>query len=71
MCLTCHRLDEPFDRARARGATRRYPPRQRLESWFTRASGTMPAVGSTWTDDQIDALVAYTKGLVRAMASPG
>ena len=24
---------------------------------------TMPAVGSTWTDAQIDALYAYTKGL--------
>ena len=23
----------------------------------------MPAVGSTWTDEQIDALFAYTKGL--------
>ena len=25
----------------------------------------MPAVGSDWTDDQIDALVEYTKTLVK------
>ena len=37
--------------------------RNRLESLVRDGVRTMPAVGSTWTDAQIDALYAYTKGL--------
>ena len=38
-------------------------PRGGSRRSFARASATMPAVGSDWTDAQIDALVAYTKTL--------
>jgi hypothetical protein len=31
----------------------------------------MPAVGSTWSDDQIDALVAYTKRYASSGGSSG
>ena len=44
-------------------ATRRSPTATRLEALVRNGVRTMPAVGSTWTDAELDALYAYTKGL--------
>jgi cytochrome c oxidase subunit 2 len=62
VCLTCHRLDEPFI-GPALGGNSALSNRDRLASLVRDGIRTMPAVGSTWTDEQIDALYAYTKGL--------
>lgn len=62
VCMTCHRLDEPFIGPALAGNSA-LSDRNRLESLVHEGVRTMPAVGSTWTDAQIDALYAYTKGL--------
>ena len=62
VCLTCHRLDEPFIGPALAGNSA-LSDRNRLEALVRDGVRTMPAVGSTWTDAQIDALYAYTKGL--------
>jgi cytochrome c oxidase subunit II len=62
VCLTCHRLDRPLV-GPALGGNPALSDRNRLASLVRDGFRTMPAVGSTWTDAQIDALYAYTKGL--------
>ena len=62
VCLTCHRLDRPFIGLALAGNSA-LTDRTRLASIVRNGVRTMPAVGSTWTDEQIDALYAYTKGL--------
>ena len=62
VCLTCHRLDRPFI-GPALAGNAALTDRARLESLVHDGIRTMPAVGDTWTDEQIDALYAYTKGL--------
>ena len=62
VCLTCHRLDKPSI-GPALGGSPALSDRTRLESLVHEGFKKMPAVGSTWTDEQIDALYAYTKGL--------
>jgi cytochrome c oxidase subunit 2 len=62
VCLTCHRLDEPFIGPALAGNSA-LSNRDRLEALVRNGVRAMPAVGSTWTDEQIDALYEYTKGL--------
>jgi cytochrome c oxidase subunit II len=62
VCLACHRLDEPFIGPALAGASA-LSDRTALAALVRKGIRTMPAVGSTWTDEQIDALYAYTKGL--------
>jgi mono/diheme cytochrome c family protein len=60
VCSSCHRLDTSY----VGPALRRNPlihDRKGIETILRRGVGQMPAVGSDWTDAQIDALIAYTK----------
>ena len=62
VCLTCHQLDRPLIGPALAGNSA-LADRNRLASIVRDGIRKMPAVGSTWTDAQIDALYAYTKGL--------
>jgi cytochrome c oxidase subunit 2 len=62
VCSVCHRLDQRY----VGPALRRNPllhDRKGIETILRQGVGQMPAVGSDWSDAQIDALVAYTKTL--------
>jgi mono/diheme cytochrome c family protein len=62
VCSNCHRLDTRYIGA----ALRRNPllhDRKGIETILRKGVGQMPAVGSDWTDSQIDALIAYTNTL--------
>lgn len=62
VCLVCHRLDERLIGPALRGNPL-LVDRQALELLLREGRGMMPPVGANWTDEQIDALVAYTKTL--------
>ena len=62
VCLTCHKLDQTFIGPPLAGATA-LSDRDQLERIVREGVRTMPAVGSTWSDDQIDALYAHTREL--------
>jgi cytochrome c oxidase subunit 2 len=62
VCLVCHRLDERFI-GPALAGNPLLVDRQGIEELLRAGRRMMPAVGSNWTDEQIDALVAYAKGL--------
>jgi cytochrome c oxidase subunit 2 len=62
VCLTCHRLDEKLI-GPALAGNAALADRTRLEALVRNGIRTMPAVGSTWTDAELDALYSYTKGL--------
>ena len=62
VCSSCHRLDTTY----VGPALRRNPllhDRKGIETILRKGVGQMPAVGSDWTDAQIDALIAYTNTL--------
>jgi cytochrome c oxidase subunit II len=62
VCSSCHRLDSTY----VGPALRRNPllhDRKGIETILRQGVGQMPAVGSDWTDAQIDALIAYTDTL--------
>ncbi len=59
-CEKCHRLDEEYI-GPALGGNPLLADRQGLETLLREGRGNMPAVGNTWTEAQIDALVAYTR----------
>ena len=62
VCSNCHRLDSRY----IGPALRRNPllhDRKGIETMLRKGVGRMPAVGSDWTDAQIDALIAYTNTL--------
>jgi cytochrome c oxidase subunit 2 len=62
VCSSCHRLDTRY----IGPALRRNPlihDRKGIETILRKGVGQMPAVGSDWTDEQIDALIAYTNTL--------
>jgi mono/diheme cytochrome c family protein len=59
VCSSCHRLDKTY----VGPALRNNPlihDRKGIETILRKGVRTMPAVGSDWTDAQIDALIAYT-----------
>jgi cytochrome c oxidase subunit 2 len=60
VCSKCHRLDEEYI-GPALGGNPLLADRKGIETLLRNGQGNMPAVGNTWTDEQIDALVAYTK----------
>jgi cytochrome c oxidase subunit II len=60
VCMKCHRLDSVFI-GPALGGNPLLADRKGIEGLLRQGRGNMPAVGDTWTDEQIDALVSYTK----------
>ena len=63
VCATCHRLDTQYV-GPSLGKDPLLTDRKNLETILRQGIGTMPAVGSDWSDAQIAALVAYTKTLI-------
>jgi cytochrome c oxidase subunit II len=59
-CEKCHRLGSKYIGPDLRGNAL-LGNRVGIESLLRNGRGMMPAVGATWTDAQIDALIAYTK----------
>ena len=42
--------------------------REGIETLLRNGQGNMPAVGRNWTDEQIDALISYTKQFAKTGA---
>jgi cytochrome c oxidase subunit II len=70
VCSTCHKLDESYV-GPALGQNPLLSNAKDLATILRNGVGRMPAVGSDWTDEQIDALVAYTSKLVKADGNGG
>jgi cytochrome c oxidase subunit II len=70
VCEKCHRLDSELIGPPLRGNAL-LADRNGLETLVRNGRGMMPAVGSNWSDDQIDALVAYTKQFARGGSGGG
>jgi cytochrome c oxidase subunit 2 len=64
VCSVCHKLDTSYIGPSLGGNPLLTHP-ARLAVLLRNGFGKMPAVGSDWTDDQIAALVAYYKELVK------
>jgi cytochrome c oxidase subunit 2 len=64
VCAICHRLNSDYV-GPALGANPVLTHATDLTTILRQGVGKMPAVGSDWTQDQIDALVTYTKTLVK------
>jgi cytochrome c oxidase subunit 2 len=62
VCTSCHRLNQTYV-GPALGGNPLLRDRKGIETMLREGVGKMPAVGSDWSDAQIDALVAYTKTL--------
>ena len=62
VCLNCHRLDTAYV-GPALGSNPLLSDREGIETILRQGVGNMPAVGSDWSDAQIDSLVMYTKTL--------
>jgi cytochrome c oxidase subunit II len=60
VCMKCHRLDHKYIGPQLGGNTL-LGDRQGIEVLLRNGQGQMPSVGRDWTDQQIDALIAYTK----------
>jgi cytochrome c oxidase subunit 2 len=70
VCQKCHRLDTEFI-GPAIGGNPLLADRKGIEPLLREGRGNMPAVGNTWTDQQIDALVNYTKRFAGESAGGG
>jgi cytochrome c oxidase subunit 2 len=70
VCQKCHQLTERLVGPALRGNPL-LADRKGIETLLRNGRGLMPAVGSTWSDEQIDALVAYTKRFARTGGSSG
>ena len=70
VCSVCHKLDEPYV-GPALGNNPLLTHAKDLSTILRQGVGKMPAVGSDWTDDQINALVKYTTQLVKGQSSGG
>lgn len=70
VCSTCHKLDEDYV-GPALGQNPLLTNAKDLSTILRNGVGEMPAVGSDWTDAQIEALVAYTSTLVKGQTSGG
>jgi cytochrome c oxidase subunit II len=70
VCSTCHRLDTRYI-----GPALRDNPlihdRKGIETILRKGVGKMPAVGSSWTDAQIDALITYTNTIKKSSSNGG
>ena len=60
VCQKCHKLNERYVGPALAGNPLLADERG-LTELVRNGRGDMPAVGSNWTDDQITALIAYTK----------
>ena len=70
VCAKCHRLDEEFI-GPPLGGNPLLASKRGLEPILRNGQGNMPAVGNTWTDDQITALVRYTRRFARQGSQGG
>jgi cytochrome c oxidase subunit 2 len=70
VCSVCHKLDEAYV-GPALGNNPLLTHAKDLTTILRQGVGRMPAVGSDWTDDQINALVKYTTQLVKGQSSGG
>jgi cytochrome c oxidase subunit 2 len=70
VCSVCHMLDKAFV-GPSLGSNPIITSAKDLTGILRNGVGMMPAVGRDWTDDQIDALVAYTKILTREHKAAG
>jgi cytochrome c oxidase subunit 2 len=68
VCLSCHRLDSTFV-GPALAGNPLLTDRKGIETMLREGVGKMPAVGSGWSDAQIDALITYTRTLKQKAAS--
>jgi cytochrome c oxidase subunit 2 len=68
VCSSCHRLDHRYV-GPALGGNPLLRDRKGIEAILRKGVGKMPAVASDWTDEQIDALIAYTKTLPQPKAT--
>ena len=64
VCLVCHKLDERYI-GPALGGNPILGDPQALETTVRNGFRRMPAVGHDWTDEQMQALMAYTKQLTK------
>lgn len=69
-CAVCHKLDRTYV-GPALGDNPLLTDAKGLTTILRQGVGRMPAVGSDWTKDQIDALVAYTKTLKKQQKESG
>jgi cytochrome c oxidase subunit 2 len=60
VCQSCHRLDHKYIGPALQGNPL-LGDRKGIETLLRNGQGQMPSVGKSWTDHQIDALIAYTK----------
>jgi len=70
VCAVCHKLNAVYV-GPALGGNPLLTDAKGLTTILREGFGTMPAVGSDWTDDQITALVRYTTALARHRPSGG
>jgi cytochrome c oxidase subunit 2 len=68
-CATCHTLDQSSV-GPALGGDPLLTEVGNLETLLRRGLGSMPAIGSNWSDAQVEALVSYTTRLVRQAGGP-
>jgi cytochrome c oxidase subunit 2 len=73
VCAKCHRLDPAAERLIGPnlGANPLLLEKAGLGSLVRNGRGEMPPVGANWSDEQIEALVAYTKTVVKVNGSGG
>jgi cytochrome c oxidase subunit 2 len=73
VCAKCHRLDptaEPLIGPNL-GGNSTLGQHDALAEIVREGRGQMPAVGSGWSDEQVDALIAYTKSILKGGAGGG
>jgi cytochrome c oxidase subunit II len=60
VCMKCHRLGEKYIGPALQGNPL-LADRRGIETLLRNGQGQMPSVGRDWSDQQLDALIAYTK----------
>jgi mono/diheme cytochrome c family protein len=63
--MKCHRLDHTYV-GPALGGNPLLAQRQGIDTLLRNGQGQMPAVGRTWSDSQIVALISYSKQFAKA-----
>ena len=71
VCQTCHRIEGPTLVGPTLGGNPLLADRNGLADVVRNGRGQMPAVGAGWSDQEVDALVAYTKTLTGGGATGG
>jgi cytochrome c oxidase subunit 2 len=67
VCMKCHRLDSKYIGPALRGNPL-LADRNGIETLLRNGQGQMPPVGRDWSDQQIDALISYTKQFAKGGA---